>query len=355
MRSYLPAMADSSARPKLYACADSFLDPVLSNSWLAVATSDDVAEDALVPVTLMGVDLVLWRDSAGAVHAWEDFCIHRGVKLSLGHVADDKVVCPYHAWNYDGTGRCTLIPAHPDLNPPERARANVLPVTERYGLVWTSLGTPEGEPPRIVCWEDEEVFSNRALCGPYVFEAAAQRAVENFVDPSHLGVVHDGLLGSKDWVRMRPYEVIETEEGLYAPDIEIDFPVPKEGFAISPVSFNRRIPHPLTAQVEVLREDLPYTVWITCCPVGPRRSIAWIWILTEEGLPAEEHRALEDKILAQDIEVVNSQRPEWLPLDLQAELHVGSDRIGVAYRNWLKKLGVVYGTDRAPSFEREDA
>ena len=168
-------MSEPPTRPKLYASADSFLDPVLSNTWLAVAMSDDVGKGVLVPVTLMGVDLVLWRDGEGAVHAWEDFCIHRGVKLSLGHVRDDTVVCPYHAWAYDGTGRCTLIPAHPDLTPPERARANVLPVTERYGLVWTSLGTPAGEPPPVVCWDDP-VFSTKALCGPYVFEAAAQRA-----------------------------------------------------------------------------------------------------------------------------------------------------------------------------------
>ena len=343
-------MSPSPSRPKLYASADSFLDPVLSSSWLAVATSDDVVPGQLVPVVLMGVDLVLWRDDAGTVHAWEDFCVHRGVKLSLGHVTDDKVVCPYHAWNYDGTGRCTLIPAHPELTPPERAKANVLACTERHGLVWTSLGAPEGEPPPIAGW-DEPVYSTKVLCGPYVFDAAAQRAVENFVDPSHLGIVHDGLLGDKEWVRMRPYEVQETEEGLFAPSLEIDFPVPKEGFAIAPVPFNRRIPHPLTAQVEVLRDDLPYTVWITCCPVGPRSSVAWIWILTEEGVPAEQHRALEDQVLAQDIAIVNSQRPEWLPLDLQAELHVGSDRIGVAYRNWLRKLGVVYGTDAVPVVE----
>jgi phenylpropionate dioxygenase-like ring-hydroxylating dioxygenase large terminal subunit len=252
-------MPETPDRPKLYASADSFLDPVLSNTWLAVATSDQVATGSLVPVTLMGVELVLWRDSEGTVHAWEDFCVHRGVKLSLGHVADDTVVCPYHAWNYDGTGRCTLIPAHPDLTPPERARANVLAVTEVYGLVWTSLGTPSGEPPSIVSWDDP-VFSTKALCGPYVFEASAQRAVENFIDPSHLGVVHDGILGDREWLRMRPYEVQETPDGLYAPELEIDFPVPKDGFAISPVGFNRRIPHPLTARSR-------------CCgPTCPTRS-----------------------------------------------------------------------------------
>ena len=65
---------------------------MLSNTSLAVATSADVAVGELVPVTLMGVELVLWRDTDGVVHTWEDYCV-RGVRLSLGHVTDDTVVC----------------------------------------------------------------------------------------------------------------------------------------------------------------------------------------------------------------------------------------------------------------------
>jgi hypothetical protein len=42
--------------------------------------------------------------------------------------------------------------------------------------------------------------------------------------------------------------------------------------------------------------------------------------------------------------VVESQRPELLPLDLQAELHLTSDRAAIAYRQWLKKIGLRYGT-----------
>jgi len=39
-----------------------------------------------------------------------------------------------------------------------------------------------------------------------------------------------------------------------------------------------------------------------------------------------------------------SQRPELLPLDLQAELHLRSDRTAVAYRKWLRSLGLTFGT-----------
>jgi phenylpropionate dioxygenase-like ring-hydroxylating dioxygenase large terminal subunit len=49
-------------------------------------------------------------------------------------------------------------------------------------------------------------------------------------------------------------------------------------------------------------------------------------------------------IIAQDIAIVESQRPELLPLDLQAELHLRSDRLAIAYRKWLQQLGLTFGT-----------
>jgi phenylpropionate dioxygenase-like ring-hydroxylating dioxygenase large terminal subunit len=49
-------------------------------------------------------------------------------------------------------------------------------------------------------------------------------------------------------------------------------------------------------------------------------------------------------VSAQDVPIVESQRPELLPLDLQAELHLRSDRTAIAYRRWLTKIGLRYGT-----------
>ncbi|MGH7763637.1 MAG: aromatic ring-hydroxylating dioxygenase subunit alpha, partial [Candidatus Dormibacteraceae bacterium] len=51
----------------------------------------------------------------------------------------------------------------------------------------------------------------------------------------------------------------------------------------------------------------------------------------------------QDRIFAQDLPILESQRPELLPLDLQAELHLRSDRTAIAYRRWLKQLGVRTG------------
>jgi phenylpropionate dioxygenase-like ring-hydroxylating dioxygenase large terminal subunit len=60
--------------------------------------------------------------------------------------------------------------------------------------------------------------------------------------------------------------------------------------------------------------------------------------------PQGDMIAFQDKIFAQDRPIVESQRPELLPLDLQAELHLRSDRTAIAYRRWLRDLGVRTGT-----------
>ena len=81
-------------------------------------------------------------------------------------------------------------------------------------------------------------------------------------------------------------------------------------------------------------------------PVDERESLAWlIMALNYASQTSDEQlRSFQDVVSRQDIPIVESQRPELLPLDLQAELHLRSDRTAVAYRQWLAKIGLKYGT-----------
>ncbi len=89
-----------------------------------------------------------------------------------------------------------------------------------------------------------------------------------------------------------------------------------------------------------------FSIYATVRPTSEFESTAWFWIAMNYGheIPEEEIVSLQNQITAQDIPVVESQRPERLPLDLQAELHLRSDRIAVAYRKWLGKIGLTFGT-----------
>jgi phenylpropionate dioxygenase-like ring-hydroxylating dioxygenase large terminal subunit len=88
-------------------------DSALLNDWHVVAAATDIVPDKLVPLTLFERDLVAWRDAGGEVHVWEDLCLHRGSRLSKGFIQNNRVVCPYHGWNYDGSGQCVLMPYAP--------------------------------------------------------------------------------------------------------------------------------------------------------------------------------------------------------------------------------------------------
>ena len=60
-------------------------------------------------------------------------------------------------------------------------------------------------------------------------------------------------------------------------------------------------------------------------------------------IPDADLVAFQDHVAGQDRAIVESQRPELLPLDLQAELHLRSDRMAIAYRKWLREIGFKYG------------
>jgi phenylpropionate dioxygenase-like ring-hydroxylating dioxygenase large terminal subunit len=88
-----------------------------------------------------------------------------------------------------------------------------------------------------------------------------------------------------------------------------------------------------------------FAMYFTVTPVSELSSIAWTYVAKDyENIPDEETQRFEDMITWQDVPIVESQRPELLPLDLQAELHLRSDRTALAYRKWLRELGLTFGT-----------
>jgi phenylpropionate dioxygenase-like ring-hydroxylating dioxygenase large terminal subunit len=318
-------------------------DPLLIHEWFAVARTSEVAAGKPMAARLLGRDLVLWR-AADGIHAWQDLCIHRGAKLSLGSVRNDCLICPYHAWEYDSTGRCVRIPAHPAQTPPLKARANTFLAQERWGLVWVCLGEPRHGLP--VLPELEDAAFRQLLAGPYAFHAQGPRIIENFLDVAHLPIVHGGWLGDSEHAAMPDYAVETTADGVVARDIAIWQPDPDGAGVPAKVLYTYEVHRPLFASFRKLHNAQTFLMADIVTPVDEQSSIAWAILAMDYGheLPADEILAFQDKITLQDKPVVESQRPELLPLDLQEELHLRSDKTAIAYRRWLREIGLSYGT-----------
>jgi phenylpropionate dioxygenase-like ring-hydroxylating dioxygenase large terminal subunit len=331
-------------------------DACLVNDWHVVAFSSDMKEGELLPIRLLGEELVAWRH-AGKVHLWKDLCIHRGAQLSKGWVVDGTVVCPYHGWRYDCEAKCVLIPAHPHTPPPLKARAFPHRVEERYGFIWGSLGEPPHDVPRFPEWDSKAFRVFHA--GPYPFGANAFRSVENFLDATHFPFVHSGLngvLATPDQVN--DYKVSKGPEGLATTGVRVfqpygdhrQVPVNAEYFyrALRPTTayFNKHVRISDPKETHRGTEDDQFCTFLTAQPVDEVNCIIRLGIAINFGPELTEADILrrQDTVFAQDRAIVETQHPERIPLDLKEELHIRSDRLAVEYRRWLRELGVTYGT-----------
>jgi phenylpropionate dioxygenase-like ring-hydroxylating dioxygenase large terminal subunit len=254
------------------------------------------------------------------------------------------LMCPYHGWTYDSSGQCVRIPAHPLQLPPARARATSYRVAERYGLIWVCLGTPKEDVPLFSEWDD--VSFRKVGAGPYVFKAHGPRIIENFLDVGHFPFVHAGFLGDPSHTEVGDYEVETTSEGIIARDIPVWQPDPDGTGHSAEVKYTYRVLRPLTAYFLKSQQEQRFSILNSVTPVDEHQSLAWM-IMALNYAPEtsdDQLRSYQDIVSAQDIPIVESQRPELLPLDLQAELHLRSDRTAIAYRRWLTKIGLKYGT-----------
>jgi phenylpropionate dioxygenase-like ring-hydroxylating dioxygenase large terminal subunit len=213
---------------------------------------------------------------------------------------------------------------------------------QRYGWVWLSLGKPQHDPPLMPEWDDTSF--RKVPCGPYGIKANGPRIIENFLDVTHFPYVHTGLLGDPEHAELSDYSVETTENGLVAKDISVWQPDPDGTGQGAYVSYTYKVLRPLTGYF-IKNTGGRFAIFFTVTPVQEGYSQAWMYVAMDYSeLPDEQVRLFQDEIIKQDIPIVESQRPELLPLDLAVELHLRSDRTAIAYRKWLKELGLTFGT-----------
>lgn len=113
-------------------------------TWYPIASSEDLPFRHVYQGQLLGRELAVWRADDGNVNVWENRCLHRGVRLSIGINEGGELKCQYHGWRYaNRSAGCTYIPAHPADAPARRIENRTYPVREAYGLVWSSANSDQ--------------------------------------------------------------------------------------------------------------------------------------------------------------------------------------------------------------------
>jgi phenylpropionate dioxygenase-like ring-hydroxylating dioxygenase large terminal subunit len=252
------------------------LERGLLDLWYGVLQSSAVGT---TPVTVrrLGEDLVLWRDATGAVHVQADRCPHRGARLSLGHVINDRLTCWYHGVQIDGEGTIVDVPALPGCPLVGRHAVRTFPALELAGVIFAYFGLDENEPP--VPFEPPFEFGDPAwsrFIMSTTWQTNYRYALENVQDPMHGPYLHANSFtlpyGKKDDV-MR---VEETANGFILEKTEqrnVNFDW-VEFFDTGAFWQRLDIPYPKAAG-----PGGPFRILGTIVPIDERASIYFFWRL----------------------------------------------------------------------------
>lgn len=185
--------------------------PFLFNEWYVAAFSTDVKRE-LMPRTLLGKRIVLYRTQAGTPVAMNDRCVHRSFPLSKSTLDGDTIVCNYHGFRYNEQGDLVEVPSQKAC--PSGVGIRTYPLVERGQLLWIWMGEPSladelripDQPwTRDPSWECTSGYLHHP--GNYV------SMHENLLDLTHLQFLHANTIGSPDYASA-PFEH-DLKEGHY--------------------------------------------------------------------------------------------------------------------------------------------
>ena len=126
-------------------------------------------------------EIAVYRAADGQPHALNNRCPHRQMRLALGTVKGDRIVCPYHGWNFgpDGIG---ASPANPNM----RINTACYEVQEHLGMVWLRHAAGgEDAPPRLTFDDHHPV--GRLF---HRFAAPLDLILDNMTELEHTATVH---------------------------------------------------------------------------------------------------------------------------------------------------------------------
>ncbi len=318
------------------------MNKLLLKDWYVICRKDEIEENKILLKYVFDQEIIIWKKKE-RIMALENLCIHRGSRLSLGSINNGILKCAYHGWEYNQDAQCVKIPSQPDIKIPKKACVKSYKVIEKMNMVWINLSKEANDFVNIK--EFNESNFNHVASGPYIMNASAPRAIENFLDVAHFPFVHENHLGVKDKPMIDDYDVVSSNKGIHASNVKIFQPNPDGTNKSGEVIYDYHVHSPFVASLgKDVSKNERFVLVFYVTPISETESMIYTLTLMNFGkLDDKIVRDYQDFITAQDVPIVESQRPELLPMDLQEELSIRSDKISIAYRRYLKKMNISFG------------
>jgi phthalate 4,5-dioxygenase oxygenase subunit len=193
--------------------------------WMPALMSRELRPNITKRVTLLGENLVAFRNAAGEVGLLEESCPHRGASLILARNEDCGVRCIYHGWAFDVHGNILETPPEPaDSTFRDRVRAKAYETYEAGGIIWAYLG-PKGEAPPRLTFNWTAAPKELRLTMQSQIDCNWLQAYEGAVDSSHTNFLHTDAVtpgGADTMTTLRADATLERPSADGSPRIEVE-------------------------------------------------------------------------------------------------------------------------------------
>jgi 5,5'-dehydrodivanillate O-demethylase len=175
---------------------------LLRRYWHPVVARGEMDARWTKRVRLLGEDLVLFKNRGGRFGLVAEACPHRRASLAYGIPTDAGIRCPYHGWQFDGTGRCIEQPNEPaESTFKDKVATAGYPIQELGGLLWAYLGpSPAPLVPRLDGFVADGTVR---ILGHAVVPCNWLQIMENSVDAVHT-----------EWLHGKLYEFVREKDGI---------------------------------------------------------------------------------------------------------------------------------------------
>ncbi|MEO0536028.1 MAG: aromatic ring-hydroxylating dioxygenase subunit alpha [Cyanobacteria bacterium P01_A01_bin.123] len=324
--------------------------PVFRRFWYPVVPTSALA-DGPQAFQLLGEPIVLWLTEEGVPAAVRDRCCHRTAKLSLGKVAEGRLCCPYHGWEFDSYGTCVHVPQlKAETAVPASYRVEAYRCLERYGYAWVCLADPLMDLPHIPEAFETDFRLIHEFYEPW--NCAGLRVMENELDLAHPTFVHTETFGSEEHPIPDALEIQETDYGIRVtgtlgvvnPDLQQQNLKLAEAQTVRTLDMDWFMPFTIRLRINY-PNGLSHIVVNTMTPIDDSTSQMVQFCIrndTEADTKADDVIAFDRAVTLEDKSILESTDYD-VPLSIGKEEHMFTDRPGIMIRKRVAALLKAHG------------
>lgn len=306
--------------------ADAYTDPrwfeidqraIFARTWQWLCHVEKLREPGgYVTGTVAGMPIVAVRGEDGTLRAFYNVCKHRAHELLSGCGVRRSIVCPYHAWTFDLSGRlrrARKTGAMPGFDT-SAVCLDQIQVTEFGGMVYVNLDPGAAPLSEQAAGLEQEIEARApdvakltlARRLTYDINANWKNVVDNFLECYHCHVAHKDFVSLVD---MSTYRV--TTYGIYSSHMAQAGKTENSAYDVSGATVTEHAVWWLWPNTCLLRyPGRGNFMVLQIIPDGPERTReTWDFYLeTAEPNEAEQDaiRYIDEVLQAEDIALVES-------------------------------------------------